>query len=465
MKKVNLLFLLIYLTGGLLVAQEPVTLEKCQQWARENHPVLRQSALYQQMLELKNDNVASVNLPQLTLNGQATYQSDFTRIGNSLHKIHIPQVDKDQYKIYVDLRQTIWDGGLSKARELINESENAGNQQQVEVELYQLKENVNRFFFTSFLIQENLQILDQKTAVLAERRKMMESAVKNGMMLSSELDQLLADLIKTDQMILELKSSKETVLSALAIVTGKPADQLQPLELNNIDNQGEPSLIRPELELFARQLALLDANAEMLKKQRNPKVFGFGQAGYGKPGLNMLNNEFDTYYLVGLGFNWNVLDWKNTARQRQVLKLQQEIVQTKQASFVRNIDLAAEQQKNKPALTNLLKQIKNSNNIGELVIAGDLMVKRHRVGSIRSAEHVQRLHRQWRLIDHLRQRRGGGACLVQPVAAVTGGDIMGSRAQRGGAVGCHTRAGIDRHRAAQRYGIGVELHRAARGCR
>src|SRR5512133_1381394 len=102
MKKVNLLLLLIYLSIGLLIAQEPVTLEKCQQWARENHPVLRQSALYQQMLELKNDNLATADFPQLTLNGQATYQSDVTRIGISLPNIQIPQVDKDQYKIYLD---------------------------------------------------------------------------------------------------------------------------------------------------------------------------------------------------------------------------------------------------------------------------------------------------------------------------------------------------------------------------
>jgi outer membrane protein TolC len=356
MKITYLTLLWLLLSATVLLGQEPVTLDQCQGWARENHPVLRQSGLYQQILELKNENNATSLLPQLTLNGQATYQSDVTKIAISIPNMHIPTVDKDQYKIYLDLRQTIWDGGLSKARELINASENAGNQQQVEVELYQLKENVNRFFFTSFLIQENLNILEQKTQVLGERRKMMESAVKNGMMLSSELDQLLADLIKTQQTILELKSNRETVLSALAIMTGKPAEQLQSLKLDNSAIAVDQPIQRPEINLFARQAELLDANAEMLKKQRNPKLFGFGQAGYGKPGLNMLNSEFDTYYLVGVGFNWNVLDWKNTQRQRQVLKLQQEIVQTKQESFLRNIDIASDQQNKQIAqLSELLR--------------------------------------------------------------------------------------------------------------
>jgi outer membrane protein TolC len=381
----------LFLPAIMLRAQEPVTLEQCQQWARENHPVLRQSGLYQQILNLKDENNATSLLPQLTLNGQATYQSDVTKIAISIPNLHVPTVDKDQYKIYLDLKQTIWDGGLSKARELINASENAGNQQQVEVELYQLKENVNRFFFTSFLIQENLKILEQKTQVLTERRKMMESAVKNGMMLSSELDQLLADLIKTDQTILELKSNRETVLSALSIMTGKTTDQLQPMELGNSAIALDQPVQRPEMNLFERQTDLLNANAELLKKQRNPKLFGFGQAGYGKPGLNMLNSAFDTYYLVGVGFNWNVLDWKNTQRQRQVLKLQQEIVQTKQESFLRGIDIASDQQNKQIAqLSELLRTDEQLIKVRERITRTSASKLEN--GSITMADYIQDLN-------------------------------------------------------------------------
>ena len=390
-KTIKLMFIWLMLPVNLLLAQEPVTQEQCQQWARENQPVLKQSGLYQQILDLKNGNNATSFLPQVTLNGQATYQSDVTKIGLSIPGVNIPTADKDQYKFYLDLKQTIWDGGLTKAKELINETENAGNQQQVEVELYQLKEKVNQFYFTSFLIQENLKILEKKTGTLTERRKIIESAVKNGMVLSSELDQLLAEQIKTDQMVLELKSSRETVLSALAILTGKTVDQMQKLELTTLTIQPDKPLMRPELDLFSKQNDLLNANSDILKKQRNPKLFGFGQAGYGKPGLNMLNNKFDTYYMVGLGFNWNILDWKNTSKQQQVLKLQQEIIQTKQENFVRNIDLATDQQN---------KQI---NQLNELMKTDqDLITVRERItktsasklenGAITTADYIQDLN-------------------------------------------------------------------------
>ena len=344
MKTIKLLFVALFLPVHLLMAQEAVTLEQCQTWARENNPALKQLELYQQILSLKTENNSTSYLPQVNLNGQATYQSDVTKVGISIPNIHIPSVGKDQYKVYLDLKQTIWDGGLSKAKELINQAENAGNLQQTEVELYQVKEKVNQFFFTSFLIQENLKILDKKTETLGERQKIVESAVKNGMVLSSELDQLLAEIISTKQRIIELKSNSETVLYALSILTGKTTDQFGHLTLPETLSVSTSSLKRPELELFGKQNELLNANSEILQKQRNPKLFGFGQAGYGKPGLNMLNNKFDTYYLIGVGFSWNVLDWKTTSRQQRMIKFQQDIVQTKQESFVRNIDLATDQQ-------------------------------------------------------------------------------------------------------------------------
>ncbi|HEX7583878.1 MAG TPA: TolC family protein [Prolixibacteraceae bacterium] len=391
MKTIKLLFIVLLFPAHLLMAQETVTLKQCQNWARENHPVLKQLDLYQQILDLKNENNATSFLPQVNLNGQATYQSAVTKIGISLPNIKIPTVDKDQYKFYLDFKQTIWDGGLSKAKELINRAENAGNLQQTEVELYQVKEKVNQFFFTSFLIQENLKILEKKKETLAERRKILESAVNNGMVLSSELDQLLAELINTDQMLIELKSNKETVLYALSILTGKTSDQMKNLALSEEPILSEKPLSRPELDLFSKQNELLNANSEILQKQRNPKLFGFGQAGYGKPGLNMLNNTFDTYYLVGLGFSWNVLDWKTTKRQQQILKLQQNLVQTKQESFIQNIDLATDQQtKQISQISELLKTDQDLIQIRERITKTSASKLEN--GSITMADYIQDLN-------------------------------------------------------------------------
>lgn len=391
MKKFKILIISLLVPFQLLIAQESVTLNQCQAWARENHPALKQLELYQQIMSLKSENNATSYLPQLNLNGQATYQSDVTKIAISLPNMNIPTVNKDQYKVYLDLKQTIWDGGLSKAREMINQAENAGNLQQTEVELYQLKERVNQFFCTSFLIQENLKILAKKAETLSERKKILQSAVVNGMVLASELDQLQAEIIKTSQLILELNSNLETVRYALAILTGKSADQFRNLVLADEQQKSLLNIIRPELDLFARQTELLSANSELLKKQRNPKMFGFGQAGYGRPGLNMLSTKFDTYYMVGIGFSWNVLDWKTTLRQQQVLKLQQDLIQTKQKSFVQNIELATSQQEKQiTQYTELLKSDQELIEVRERITKTSASKLEN--GAITTADYIQDLN-------------------------------------------------------------------------
>lgn len=391
MTKIQFMFLAFILPLQIVVAQESITLVQCQQWARENHPALKQLEIYQQILDLKNQNNATSYLPQINLNGQATYQSDVTKIGISLPNMSIPAVDKDQYKVYLDLKQTIWDGGLTKAKEKLNQVEIAGNQQQTEVELYQMKERVNQFFFTIFLIQENQKILEKKTETLAERKKILESAVKNGVVLSSELDQILAELLKTKQQLLELNTSLETVRYALAILTGKTADQFQKLTLNEQSYVLDKPLARPELDLFAKQTELLDANSALLKKQRNPKLFGFGQAGYGRPGLNMLNTKFDTYYMVGVGFSWNVFDWKTTSRQQQMFKLQQDVIQTKQKSFEQNIDIASDQQQKQiQQITELLKTDQELIEVRERITKTSASKLEN--GTITSADYVQDLN-------------------------------------------------------------------------
>jgi len=391
MKTIKLLLLAFLLPLQILMAQESVTLEQCQKWARESHPALKQLEIYQQILDLKNENNSTNFLPQVTLNGQATYQSDVTKIGLSLPNINIPTVDKDQYKVYLDLKQTIWDGGLTKAKEKLNQVEIAGNQQQTEVELYQVRERINQFFFTTFLIQENQKILDKKTETLAERKKILESAVKNGVILSSDLDQILAELLKTKQQLLELNTNLETVRYALSILTGKTTEQFHKLALNEEILAADKPLMRPELDLFVKQTELLDVNSELLKKQRNPKFFGFGQAGYGRPGMNMLNTKFDTYYIIGVGFSWNVLDWKTTSRQQQVLKLQQEVVRTKQKSFEQNIDIASDQQKKQiKQITELLKTDQELIEVRERITKTSASKLEN--GTITSADYIQDLN-------------------------------------------------------------------------
>jgi outer membrane protein TolC len=389
--KISSLLILILLSVQLLSAQQPVSLNDCQEWAREVHPLRKQKELYQEMSVLKLDNIQTAYLPQVGLNAQASYQSDVTHIGISIQGMDIPTVSKDQYKAYLDVTQNIWDGGVSKARAEVEKAQDQVNQQGVDVELYQVKEQVNNLFFSSFLIQQNLDLLAKKQETLDARKKQMEGALKNGAILQSDLDQVLAELVKVRQQQLELQSNRETALSALAILTGKRAEDLKNLEIETDETTLGYENKRPEMDLFRQQTDLLSASADLTQKGRNPKLFGFGQAGYGRPTLNMLNDDFDTYYLVGVGLNWTLFDWKQTKRNKEVIQLQQAMVQTNQAQFERNIKIALDGQSRKiEQLQQILKSDRELIGLQERIAQSSASKLEN--GTITTADYLQDLN-------------------------------------------------------------------------
>ena len=331
----------------LVMAQNPVHLDECQKWAREQHPFLKQQELYQKMSRLKLENEQVGKLPQVKLNAQASYQSDVTHVAISVPGVSIPTVSKDQYVMDLDVKQNIWDGGLIRAGEILEKAQDETNRQGVEVDLYKVRSQVDDLFFNSFLLQENLNILAKKQETLDAERSSMESGVKNGMVLQSDLDQILAELIQVKQQQIELQSDRETVLSALAILTGREVNELQDLVIDTTEVDMDGPVKRPELDLFKKQTALLAASANWMQKKRNPKVFGFGQAGYGRPGLNMLKNDFEPYYRVGVGLNWTVADWKTVRRTKEIVRLQQEMVKTREQEFDRNLRIALDRENRK----------------------------------------------------------------------------------------------------------------------
>ena len=383
--------MLLMLPGTLVSAQEPVTLGDCQEWARESHPLLKEKELYGKMSELKQENNQTANLPGLLLKAQATYQSDVTKIGIQIPGVTIPELAKDQYKVYLDARQNIWDGGLVKAGRILEEAQNQVNQQGVEVEVYKIQEQVNDLFLSSFILQENLNILERKKETLEARKIRMESGVRNGMTLQSDLDLILAELVKVRQQQIELQSNRETTLAALAILTDKKTADLQNLVISISNVDFNAPLQRPELSYFELQNGVLAASSDLIKKKRNPQVYGFGQAGYGRPGLNMLGMDFDTYYLVGIGLSWKVFDWKNTQREMEVIHFQQDMVQTRQQQFERNVQIALDRERKRIVQLNKIMESDR-----ELIALQEQITKssasKHENGTITTSDYLQDLN-------------------------------------------------------------------------
>ncbi|MEN8116078.1 MAG: TolC family protein [Bacteroidota bacterium] len=342
MKKILIILLFpIQLVSG----QTEILLDSCYSWARQNYPNLKQSELWQEISSLKQENYGTAYLPQITLNGQITYQSDVTEVPVSMPGITIPTVTKDRYNTYAELRQTIWDGGISKTNKTLEEAILKSSLSQLEVELYKLNEQVAQAFFTIMVVEKQKAVVEAQNKVLDERLKTVESAIKNGFTEKSSALVLQAEILNMEQNSVQLDAAKNAAIQMLSILTGQPIPIDSEFRFAENANYSNHNLNRPELQLFASQINQLDTQKGLLVKTRNPKLFGFGKVGYGKPGLNMLLDEFKGYYLFGVGVSWNAFDWKNTARQKQVIQLQQEIILTQEETFTQNIQLILIQQK------------------------------------------------------------------------------------------------------------------------
>lgn len=318
---------------------EPVSLKECQQSAIANYPNFKQTELNNAIYELNLKNTKTVYRPSLNLNGQISYQSDVTKIHMPpIPGFDSPVISKDWYKINLDVQQIIYDGGATSSKKAVESADREISNQQVQIELYQLKEKVNHLFFNIVFLKKNIEVLDVLSQSLKASIEDAKSAFANGTILKSEVDKLKVELIYVNQQTIEKQSDRTALISALNELTklGIPsADALATPELT-INNYGYVNN-RPEYILMTKQQQRLDAAKTLTASKRRPVFSAFGQAGYGRPGYDMLNNDFDDYYMAGARLHWNIWDWNKVHREKQILDIQNEIIISKKQSFDQNL--------------------------------------------------------------------------------------------------------------------------------
>jgi outer membrane protein TolC len=336
----TLIILMALLFSGAVQAQESLTLFDCQQMARDNAPRLGDLDVIQKMGDTKIDQVTSSWYPSLDLNGRLSYQSDVTEVTLTDPSIPVefPQVPHDQYGLNVDISQNLYDGGISKGKKSYEEALLAADLQQVEVDLYGLKGIVNRYYFAVLARQENKRNLEIHLENLQARMETVQTAVTYGALLETELHVIEVERLKVMKSMIELESNKKAYMSALKVICGEELNQEAILENPHLERIGASAVTRPEYMLFDLKYASMEAGKELTGKKRMPQLYAFGQAGYGKPGYNMMSEDWDSYYMLGAGLKWKIWDWNNISREKRLIGYQQQILQTQRASFDKKIE-------------------------------------------------------------------------------------------------------------------------------
>lgn len=333
-------FILLLLTVPFLsLAQQTVSLEDCYDLATKNYPLAKQNNLLSQKMDLEITTLSKEYLPKVDLNAQATYQSNVTQVPVKIPNSTINPLNKDQYRATLDINQIIYNGGLQEVNNKIRETQTKVQQQQVAVNLYQLKTRINQLYFSLFLLQERAEIALAKQELLKFKIDEVKSGVKFGAILPASEKVLEAENLKIKQQLSEIKFDKKRALESLSMLTYTPFEENVILvkPMSNLNQNTENN--RPELKLFDLQNEQIEISKKAITHNNLPKIKAFGQAGYGNPGLNMLDNSFQTFYMLGLKANWNVLDWNKSKTEKEILSVSENIVSTEKETFLLNNNL------------------------------------------------------------------------------------------------------------------------------
>ena len=327
MKK--LVILLTVLSSWMYASAEEYTLDGIQQLARSNYPAIRQFELIDRIADFSLANASSAWVPQISLSGQATYQSDVVSFPESMTDVFsmlgvdISGLHKDQYKLALNIEQILWDGGYTKSRKEAVLAEKEVSSKSLEVELYALVDKVNQLYFGILVLDEQLRLNDLTAGILEDNRKIIQSYIDNGLAKPSDLAKVDAELIANSQQRTRICCSREAYIQVLSVMTGRELSEedtfVRPEPVLYSDS---PQSNRPELQLYDAMAASIEAGRTAVKSTLMPRFSLFAQGLYGYPGLNMFEDMMEyrwrPNFYVGVRFQWNISAFytkRNTERR------------------------------------------------------------------------------------------------------------------------------------------------------
>jgi outer membrane protein TolC len=377
-------------------AQDTLRLAELQAAAVRSDPRAGQFDLHRSAAELRLGVLGSERLPQFSLNGWGSHQSDVTRPTFDIPGTGFPDLPKDRWESTLDVQQLLYDGGNISRRRALERARLAESQASVSTDLYALRSDVNDAFFAAFLLQQRTAEFDALITDLDARLAAVRARVEAGTALRRDAAEVEAERIRALSQRDEARASRRVALSTLADLTGQPVDTtvvlLLPGEAPETARVGTPAGIaglrlRPEFERFKQARLRLEREAELAKAENLPRVSAFGQAGVGLPGLDQFRTSSDAFWRAGIRVDWQPWTWGSAGRTAEALRLEQRILERDEMAFARA--LARRVIADREEIQRLTVALVQDRQILELRSAIERQARlQHDEGSITTADYV-----------------------------------------------------------------------------
>lgn len=342
-----------FLTIALAVTSMTVwgqTLEECQQAAERNYPLIKQYDLITKTTELTVANIQKGWLPQVSATAQATYQSDVVAFPEQIQSIYqqigidMKGLTKDQYRVGVDVSQTIYDGGAISSQRQVARQQGEVQEAQTEVNLYNVRKRVNEMYFALLMLDEQILLNHDLKELLAGNERKLQVMMKGGTAAESDWKSMKAERLNVMQQTTNLESQKRMLTTMLSTFCGIEVKGVQKPVIT--ENSGANN--RPELRMFDAQLRLADAQEKALNSALMPRLSVFAQGFYGYPGLNMfedmMSHDWSLNGIIGARLTWNIGALYTRKNDKAKLQLQRDLTESNRDVFLFNNQLEQIQQ-------------------------------------------------------------------------------------------------------------------------
>ena len=327
----------------LAVSAHAQTLEECQQAAEKNYPVIKRYDLIGRTTELTVSNLQKEWLPRITASAQATYQNAVAAWPESIKSVYqrmgldMKGLKKDQYKVGIDVQQTLYDGGVISSQKRIARQEGKLQEAQNDVNQYQLRQRVNEMYFSLLLLNEQIRLNDDVKALLLSSEKKLAAMVKGGTAATSDYENVMAERLAAEQQNSSLKAQQQMLQRLLSVFCGMEVNHLQkpkPAEVSTTTNN------RPELSMFDSQIKLVEAKEKALNARLMPKLGLFAQGYYGYPGYNIFEDMMDRKWtlngIVGIKMSWDLSAFYTHKNDRERLNMERKMAENAREVFLFN---------------------------------------------------------------------------------------------------------------------------------
>lgn len=339
---------LVLLVVSILICQsalaQPITLQECYERSQKNYPLVKKQDLIKLNSKYLLVNANRAYFPQFNVQGQATYQSEVTQFPQIAPNITLPTLSKDQYRLQAELVQTIFDGGFRTSQINLIKSQELIQTKQVEVSMAAVKQQITDLYFAILMFDAQLkqhQILKSNLTNTLEKTK---AALAHGTTFKSSVDELKAEIINAEMVETDLQNNRQAMIETLALLIGRSLPDTTVFSQPQTPEILSPQIKRPELRLIDLQKENLIIQKKQAKSDLLPTISAFGTGGYGRPTLNILNNNFGTYWMAGLRFKWSLNTLISLPYTVKSLQMNDRMLDVDKETFSLNTKIAMDKQ-------------------------------------------------------------------------------------------------------------------------